>query len=221
LGRVNIPANLVIIWLGTFLGYLLGAWLGAVLMSSLGNKRAERVQRQFGLRALLWLTLGCAVLSSMVKIGALWHLLEVVFVVTLLATYYYYWILRTILVFLGRQIDVGPLFIRRLLAADGSADDAESGEGSRIFKQVERSEVESETGGADWYYRQMDDILGPVTLDELCDMLGHGKITRDTLIRNGRDGKWLAAWRVRVLYVHHVSKKGEARGEWGQTDFSR
>ena len=43
---------------------------------------------------------------------------------------------------------------------------------------------------AQWYYQVMDELLGPVSLDELKDKLKDGEIDDGSLVRQGTGGEW-------------------------------
>lgn len=51
-----------------------------------------------------------------------------------------------------------------------------------------------------WYYRQKDNILGPVSPGVLRWLAREGEIWPDTLIRRGETGKWVAAGGVSGLF---------------------
>ena len=46
---------------------------------------------------------------------------------------------------------------------------------------------------AQWYYQVMDEILGPVSLDELKEKFDAGEIEDKTLVRKGAGGEWVLA----------------------------
>ena len=50
-----------------------------------------------------------------------------------------------------------------------------------------------ETIMAQWYYQVMDEILGPVSLDELKEKIDDGEIDDKTLVREGAGGEWVVA----------------------------
>ena len=50
-----------------------------------------------------------------------------------------------------------------------------------------------------WYFQVMGAEIGPITPAEMMDKVKRGQILPDTLVRNGPDGKWLPADRVKGL----------------------
>ena len=52
----------------------------------------------------------------------------------------------------------------------------------------------------EWFYKIVDDEFGPCTGAALKSQAATGNIQHDSLIRKGRDGQWVAAWRVKGLF---------------------
>ncbi len=50
-----------------------------------------------------------------------------------------------------------------------------------------------------WYFQTMGAEIGPISPAEMMDKVKRGLIQPDTLVRNGPDGKWLPADRVKGL----------------------
>lgn len=53
---------------------------------------------------------------------------------------------------------------------------------------------------AQWYYQVMDEILGPVSIDELNDKITAGEIDDKSLVRQGAGGEWVVASDVDEFY---------------------
>ncbi|MBM4072448.1 MAG: DUF4339 domain-containing protein [Planctomycetes bacterium] len=53
---------------------------------------------------------------------------------------------------------------------------------------------------ADWYFKEMGEEVGPVSANTLRKYAQEGRIATDTYVRNGADGKWLWAERVKGLF---------------------
>jgi hypothetical protein len=51
-----------------------------------------------------------------------------------------------------------------------------------------------------WQYQIMGEAVGPVSDDELRALAAGGRVTGDTLVRQGVDCPWTLAWRVRGLF---------------------
>ena len=43
-----------------------------------------------------------------------------------------------------------------------------------------------------WYIRQNGNIVCPITVGQLKQLVGNGRISQETQLRLGDDGKWLA-----------------------------
>lgn len=52
---------------------------------------------------------------------------------------------------------------------------------------------------AEWYFKELGQVLGPVTAAELRRLAVEGDIGRDSWIRKGAAGQWVLADRVKGL----------------------
>jgi hypothetical protein len=50
-----------------------------------------------------------------------------------------------------------------------------------------------------WYYQSMSAELGPYSADQMREHAASGRIAADTLVRKGKDGKWVNAARIKGL----------------------
>ncbi len=55
---------------------------------------------------------------------------------------------------------------------------------------------------SEWFYRIMGEQLGPVSSSELKRLARSGTIDPDTHLRNGNEGEWVLAGRVKGLFEH-------------------
>ena len=62
---------------------------------------------------------------------------------------------------------------------------------------------------AEWYYKELGQDFGPISTAQLQLYARTGEIGPDTFVRNGSNGKWVAACRVKGLF--DVSAKPNAR----------
>ena len=51
-----------------------------------------------------------------------------------------------------------------------------------------------------WHYQVMGETIGPLTSKQVRELAKNGTITRDTLLRNREEGKWVLADRVKGLF---------------------
>jgi len=54
---------------------------------------------------------------------------------------------------------------------------------------------------ADWYHQWKGEILGPMAFEELQQKADKGEIEEETLVREGMQGRWVAASQVEGLFV--------------------
>ena len=64
---------------------------------------------------------------------------------------------------------------------------------------------------ADWYYRIMDETVGPVRAAELRELAKQRTITFDTLLRRGEKMDWVPAFKVKGLFGPRNTIKGTQR----------
>ena len=62
---------------------------------------------------------------------------------------------------------------------------------------------------AQWYYQVMDEILGPVSLDELTEKIEDGEIDGRSLVRRGAGGEWVVVSDVEELKQSIVEPVGD------------
>lgn len=51
-----------------------------------------------------------------------------------------------------------------------------------------------------WYYQVMGETFGPLTSDELRNVVERREISRETLVMEGANGKWEPAWCIKELF---------------------
>jgi RNA polymerase subunit RPABC4/transcription elongation factor Spt4 len=66
---------------------------------------------------------------------------------------------------------------------------------------------------AQWYYQIMDDILGPVSLDELNEKVVGGEIDEKSLVRQGAGGEWVMVSDMKELKQSIVGPLGDLQPE--------
>ena len=66
---------------------------------------------------------------------------------------------------------------------------------------------------AHWYYQVMDEILGPVSLDELKEKIEDGEIDDRSLVRQGAGGEWVAVSHVEELKQSMVERLDDLQPE--------
>ena len=62
---------------------------------------------------------------------------------------------------------------------------------------------------AQWYYQVMDEILGPVSLDELTEKIEDGEIDGRSLVRQGAGGEWVVVSDIEELKQSIVEPVGD------------
>jgi hypothetical protein len=63
---------------------------------------------------------------------------------------------------------------------------------------------------AEWFYKLLDDEIGPVSARELLSLAQNGTLHTSTEVRKGQKGKWVAAQRVKGLFAVAGISSGEA-----------
>jgi len=53
----------------------------------------------------------------------------------------------------------------------------------------------------EWFFQSMGDIVGPITAAQMREEATSGVLFLETLVRKGRNGKWVAASNVKGLFV--------------------
>ncbi len=66
---------------------------------------------------------------------------------------------------------------------------------------------------AQWYYQIMDEILGPVSLDELKEKIEDGEIEDKSLVRKGAGGEWALASATEELTPSVAEPPGDLQPE--------
>ena len=66
---------------------------------------------------------------------------------------------------------------------------------------------------AQWYYQVVDEILGPVSLDEVKVKVEGGEIGENSLVRHGADGEWVAISAIEELRQAMVEPLADLRPE--------
>jgi hypothetical protein len=57
-----------------------------------------------------------------------------------------------------------------------------------------------------WYYREMGQEIGPLSPLRVLELVGEGLIGPETLVRKGRDGKWVPACKIQGLFIGSQSR---------------